>query len=162
MSRPHPHVQPLPPDSADGLVPVASPVNPVGVSKVPIARPAKFPTIAPGNGGDTYITTTTTTQPITDRLAVASAVCGLSGFIPVVSQVAAIVLGVMSLGRIKRARRHGVLVPGRGWATTGIVGGVVSLAGWIAMGGFLALVGSSLSQSTDALDTLSALTQQSL
>ncbi len=156
MSRPFPQ---SPPDLADAVVPMAAPIRPVPVNGVPVARPAGFTTITPGHGGETYITTT---QPVTDRLAVASAVCGLSGFIPVVSQLAAIVLGFMSLRRIKLASRHGVMVPGRGWAMTGIIGGVVSLAGWIAMAGFLALVGSSLSQSTETLSLLSSLTQQSL
>jgi len=159
MSRPLSQPAPASPDFTDGLVPLAAPAHPVEVSSVPVARPVGFPTIAPGHCGETYITTT---QPITDRLAVASAVCGLSGFIPVVSQLAAIVLGFMSLGRIKRARRQGVQVPGRGWAMTGIVGGVVSLSGWIAMGGFLTLVGSSLSQSSETLNLLNSLSQQSL
>jgi hypothetical protein len=62
-----------------------------------------------------------------DRLAVASAVCGLVPVIPVLSQLAGIVLGVMAIRRIRRARKDGYVMGGLGWAVAGIASSTVFL-----------------------------------
>ena len=90
----------------------------------------------------------------TDRFAIASAVCGLTAIIPVVSQVIGLALGVASMVRLRRARRRGVELRGRAWAWTGIVTSSIALVGWIAMLAALLLVGSSLANSATALDAL--------
>jgi hypothetical protein len=81
--------------------------------------------------------------PPVDKLAIASAVCGLTAFVPVLSQLAGLVLVIMALRRIRRARRDGLVVTGRGWAVTGIASSGFLLICWIfvlvIMGAVLAL-----------------------
>ncbi len=76
----------------------------------------------------------------TDRLAVASTFCGMTAFIPIISQLAAVLLGLVALHRIRRARRAGVPARGVGWALAGIAAGLIVLAGWI--GAAMLLVGA--------------------
>ncbi len=90
----------------------------------------------------------------TDRMAIASAVCGLTAIIPVISQVIGLGLGIGSLVRIGRAKRDGVRMPGAGWAWTGILSSGFALVGWVAMLGMLVVVGSSLTHATGSLDAL--------
>lgn len=89
-----------------------------------------------------------------DGFAVASAVCGFTGIIPIVSQVAGLTLGIMALIRIGRARRAGVPRGGTRWAVAGIVSSGLVLAGWVACFFALSVVGSSLSDITEPLGTL--------
>lgn len=63
----------------------------------------------------------------TDKLAITSAICGLVPVIPVISQLAGVVLGIMAIGRIRAARQRGVAMGGMGWAIAGIVSSVVFL-----------------------------------
>ena len=70
-------------------------------------------------------------QPPVDRCAVASAICGLTAIIPVVSQLVGVVLGVIALRRLGRARRAGQPLAGWAWAVTGIVSSVFVLLCWI-------------------------------
>jgi hypothetical protein len=68
-----------------------------------------------------------------DRCAVASAVCGLTAVIPVVSQVAGLALGVLGLSRIHRARRRGQARTGTTWALAGIVSSGIALLAWVGI-----------------------------
>lgn len=92
--------------------------------------------------------------PRTDRLAIASAVCGLTAFVPVVSQLVGLVLGVISLLRIRRARRAGVAVGGTSWAAAGIASSGFALLLWLGIMAAYAAVGSSLSHTTNAFQPL--------
>ena len=87
----------------------------------------------------------------TDRLAVASVICGMTAFIPIISQLAAVLLGLMALRRIRRARRAGVPTRGVGWAVTGIAGGLIALAGWIGAAMLLAGAGTVLQGVSDQI-----------
>ncbi len=87
----------------------------------------------------------------TDRMAVASAICGFTGIIPIVSQVLGLWFGIAALRRVARARREGVLLPGGGWAWTGIITSGLALVGWAAFLVALTLIGSSFAGSQGAL-----------
>jgi hypothetical protein len=89
-----------------------------------------------------------------DRLAVASAVCGLTAVVPVVFQVVGLALGVASLVRMRRARRRGLEVPGRGWAWVGIISSGFVLLSWVSVLGMLLAAGSSMAHSVDALNAI--------
>ncbi len=90
----------------------------------------------------------------TDKVAVASSICGLTAFIPIFSQVVGLFLGVWALIRIRRARQAGRNVHGRGWATAGITGNGFALLGWIALFGIFATLKGTLSESTLKLNPL--------
>lgn len=90
----------------------------------------------------------------TDGMAVGSAICGMTGLIPLVTQIAGLGLGFASLARIRRARRRGIHLTGKGWAITGIVTSIFGLLGWIGMGLALTAVHTSLGNSSDALSTV--------
>ena len=90
----------------------------------------------------------------TEPLAVASAVCGLTAIIPVVSQLLGLTLGLVSLVRLRRARRRGVALAGKCWAITGIVTSGFALIGWIGLAVSMTLLGSSILDSAGALDGL--------
>ncbi len=83
----------------------------------------------------------------TDRLAIASAVCGCTAIIPVVSQLAGFGLGIAALVRIRRKRRAGLPARGTGWAVTGILTSGFALLSWLFMGLVLSAVGSVFQQS---------------
>ncbi|MCH8147662.1 MAG: hypothetical protein IH987_06650 [Planctomycetes bacterium] len=89
----------------------------------------------------------------TDGMAVGSAICGMTGLIPLVSQIAGLGLGFAGLARIRRARRRGILVTGKGWAITGIVTSVFGLLGWIGLGLAMTAVSASLGNTNHALST---------
>ncbi|UCG15357.1 MAG: DUF4190 domain-containing protein [Phycisphaerales bacterium] len=93
----------------------------------------------------------------TDSLAVASAVCGFTAIVPVVSQVAGLALGITSLVRIRRARRCGVDLRGRGWALAGIFSSGFVLLCWVAVIAAFIVVGSLFARSADTLPGLSSL-----
>ena len=127
-------------------VPTARPVTPAvtPVAVVPIARGVVH------GGGVGCVAVKRPTEP----LAVASAVCGLTAIIPVVSQLLGLALGVVSLIRLRRARRSGVELAGKCWAITGIVTSGFALLGWIGLAVSLTLLGSSILDSAGALDGL--------
>ena len=90
----------------------------------------------------------------TEGFAVASAICGFTAIIPVVSQVIGLTLGMISLARIRRARRAGVELAGAKWAAAGIITSGFALFGWLAIFVAMSLIGSSLSHSAGSLNTL--------
>ena len=103
-------------------LPVESLIDPpVVASPTPIVPGAKAWIAAP----------TCPPRPPVDRCAIASAICGLTAFIPVLSQIAGVVLGIVALCRIRRARRAGHPTAGTGWAVTGLVSSSVVLLSWI-------------------------------
>ena len=129
---------------ADAVVTVEA--SPVTTIPVPVARPiaAPGPLVASGAGH----------LPVprrTDPLAIGSAVCGIAAIVPVVCQVLGLGLGIASLVRIRRARRAGIALGGWGWALVGIFSSTLALVSWAAATMMLSKVGSSLSNSTDAL-----------
>jgi len=93
----------------------------------------------------------------TDHAAVASAVCGMSAVIPIVSQIAGLILGFLALGRIAKARRAGVVVGGRRYAMTGIISSMLALAGWVAFGVLMLGVNKTLAHTLKPLTGISAL-----
>jgi len=90
-------------------------------------------------------------RPVTDRLAVASALCSLLAFIPVLTQIVGLVCGLLSLRRIRRARRSDHPLRGAKWAWTGIITNGGTLAGWFAMFAALQFLGTTLGGTTRAL-----------
>ena len=90
----------------------------------------------------------------TDRLAVASAACGLTAFVPVISQVLGLWFGAVGLLRIRRARRLGLNPRGSGWAWTGLISSGIALLGWIALPALLANLGQSFTHTTQSLHSL--------
>ena len=94
------------------------------------------------------------TPPRRDPLAVGSAVCGFTGFIPVITQLIGLLLGVAALLRIRRARRSGVALGGTRYAITGLVMNGFTLVGWIVLASAFAVVGDSLSQTSGSLSQL--------
>lgn len=93
-------------------------------------------------------------RPPVDRCAVASAICGLTAIIPVVSQLAGVVLGVIALRRLGRARRAGQPLAGWAWAVTGIVSSVCVLLCWILVVAVLGGVLWMFVNTSTALDHL--------
>ncbi len=68
--------------------------------------------------------------PKTNGAAIASLICGLLGCVPLLTSIAAIVLGVVG---VKKSAQPGT--GGKGLAIAGIVLGVIGILGW-AVGGF--------------------------
>ena len=90
----------------------------------------------------------------TDHLAIASAVCGITAIVPIISQVMGLGLGIASIVRIRRARRAGIKLAGKAWALTGIITSGFALFGWIALFAIMAVIGTSMSGSADSLGAL--------
>jgi len=90
----------------------------------------------------------------TDKVAVASSLCGITAFIPIFSQLIGLALGIWALFRIRRARQAGRQVRGRGWAVGGITGNGFVLLGWIALLGIFATLSTSLNRATKELSPL--------
>lgn len=144
------------------VLPVAQPFGPE-LEDMPVARGMKEIPGQEGGSGDTLYQSP---PPVpahladalpaarTDQAAVASAVCGMTAIIPIVSQVAGLILGAVALVRIGRARRAGVMVGGRRYAITGIVSSALALAGWIAFGGMMYGVNKTLAHTLRPLTAL--------
>jgi hypothetical protein len=92
-------------------------------------------------------------------LAVASAVCGLTGFVPIIGQVLGVVFGVLSLIRIRRSRATGSALGGAPWAVVGLVSSGAAMLGWIALFLAVSTVSSSLGSTSNLLDTLTRTVQ---
>ncbi len=90
----------------------------------------------------------------TDTLAIASVLCGFTAVVPVLSQVAGLLLGIASLIRIRRARRCGVRLRGKPWALAGIVSSGFVLLSWIAVLAMLIAARISLLHTAGALRAL--------
>jgi hypothetical protein len=88
----------------------------------------------------------------TDPLAVASAICGFTALVPVLSQIAGLALGIASLLRIRRARRAGVPLRGGLWAWMGIGSSGFALLCWLAVFAAFIAIGSSFAHTAGALD----------
>lgn len=87
----------------------------------------------------------------TEPLAVASTVCALTAIIPIVSQVAGLVLGTVGLVRIRRARRAGQTVRGSHWAGLGIGLSLLVLLAWIFICAAFVAVGLSFANTAQTL-----------
>lgn len=148
----------------DQVLPVGRPFGPE-LEEVPAARGISA---LPGKEGGSGDPPSLSPPPVpahladglptarTDQAAVASAVCGMTAIIPIVSQVAGLILGVVALVRIGRARRAGVIVGGRRYAITGMVSSALALAGWIAFGGMMYGVNKTLAHTLRPLTAISA------
>jgi Domain of unknown function (DUF4190) len=64
-------------------------------------------------------------SPRTSAAAIASLVCGLLGFVPFLTGLAALILGIVGIKKTKDP-----MVTGRGMAIAGLVLGCLSVAGW--------------------------------
>lgn len=122
---------------------------------VPLARPVRGQAVGAIAPADSNMRGDMVLAPGgTDGMAVGSAICGLTGLIPLVSQIAGLGLGFAGLARIRRARRRGILVTGKGWAITGIVTSIFGLLGWIGLGLAMTAVSSSFGNTKHALSTV--------
>lgn len=92
--------------------------------------------------------------PAYEPLAVASAACGLFAVIPVVTQVAGIVLGVIGLRRIRRLERQGGCARGRAWAWVGIGSSGFGLLCWLVVFAGMLAVGWAFRSMADGLPTV--------
>lgn len=140
-------------DQPAEFVPLARPV-PASPSEAMVPTDPPMATIVPHSSDPDLRGDIVLIQGGTDGMAVGSAICGMTGLIPLVSQIAGLCLGFASLGRIRRARRRGIHLTGKGWAITGIVTSVFGLLGWIGLGLAMTAVSTSLGNSTDALSTV--------
>jgi len=87
----------------------------------------------------------------TDGFAIASAVCGITGIVPFITQLAGLGCGILSLVRIHRARRRGMPVRGIGWAITGIASSSFVLICWLGVIVGMALVSSTFAGTAGSL-----------
>jgi hypothetical protein len=126
-------------------IPYARPVE-TAVTRVADGLPA---TVAPAAGANSAIV-----RQRTDGFAVASAICGFTAIVPLVSQVIGLVLGIVGLARIRRARRAGIEVRGTRWAVAGITCSGFALLCWVAVFVAMSALGTSLSHSSQSLDAL--------
>jgi len=90
----------------------------------------------------------------TDGFAIASAVCGITGIVPFVTQILGLICGVVGLARIRRARLRGVPTRGVGWAITGIASSGFVLFCWLAVFVGLSLVSSQFAGTAESLESL--------
>lgn len=122
--------------------------HPVHVDVAPIAAPIARAVGASetrfGSGGELL---TVRREP----LAVISLVCGLTGIIPVLTQVIGLGTGIAGLVRIQRSRHRGVALAGTGMAISGIVCSVLVLLGWLGAAIAVSLVGQSIAGSGENL-----------
>jgi hypothetical protein len=109
------------------------------------AYPAPYAPAAP-------LATVLTPWRRTDPLAVASAICGFTALVPVISQLAGLVLGIASLLRIRRARRAGVALRGGVWAWLGIGSSGFALLCWLAIFAAFIAIRASFAHTVGALD----------
>lgn len=148
---PHPHALPQPPVL---LYPSGMPVHAHGTQFAPAQGYFPVPHGSPPQWAGGYQPQYMEIRRETDNAAIASAICGMTGFIPVLSQVAGIILGIVSLRRIATARRAGHDRRGKGWAWTGIVSSTGTLLMWIVVFAGIAVAGRSFGNSGTDLDQL--------
>ena len=111
---------------------------------------------APGAAPTVYAPAATvlTAWRRTEPLAVASAICGFTAFVPVLSQIIGLALGIASLLRIRRARRNGVPMRGALWAWMGIGSSGFVLLCWLAVFAAFVAIGASFQHTAGALDRI--------
>ncbi|MGB2984595.1 MAG: hypothetical protein WBE26_01820 [Phycisphaerae bacterium] len=127
-------------------IPYAQPVR-AAVTRVPTEEPpAGVTTVNPAQG--------VLVRRRTDEYAVASAICGFTAIVPLVSQVIGLALGLLSLSRIRRARRAGIELAGAKWAAVGIFSSAFALMCWIGIFIGMTLLTSSFSHSAESLSGL--------
>ena len=85
---------------------------------------------------------------------IASAICGLTGIVPVFSQLAGLGLGIAGLVRIRRARRRGIHLRGTGWAITGIASSGFALMCWVGLLVAFGFAGATFSESAGDLQSV--------
>jgi hypothetical protein len=90
----------------------------------------------------------------TEGFAVASAICGFTAIVPLVSQVIGLAFGMISLSRIRRSRRAGIELAGTRWALAGITSSGFALFCWIAIFVAMGMLSDSLANSASSLSTL--------
>jgi hypothetical protein len=118
---------------------------------LPVASLHQTPLAVPPPATTGSVPVTVVQRPV-DRCAIASAICGMTAIVPVVSQIAGIVLGIVALVRIRRARREGIPTGGLGWAATGIVSSSLILICWLVIFAVLGLVMAILMKVGSALE----------
>ena len=89
-----------------------------------------------------------------DACAVGSAVCGFTGFIPIVTQVIGLILGLLAIGRIRRARLFGQERGGMRHAVVGIITNGATLLIWIFVFVAVSCVFQSISTTAGDLSKL--------
>ena len=143
----------LPVSCNTGDDPLARPVLTAQVEPpLPVARPLSA--ARPAAPDHASSATLANAPGRTDRLAVASAACGLTAFVPVISQLFGLWFGAISLLRIRRARRQGGNLRGSGWAWTGMISSGIALLGWLALPALLAHLGQSFTHTTESLTSI--------
>lgn len=130
------------------------------LTRIPCARPISMPDMPVSPDDPTRQALPAGVAPRapvrnkTEGFAVASAICGFTAFVPLVSQVIGLALGMISLSRIRRARRAGLELAGTRWALAGITSSGFALFCWIAIFVAMGMLGDSLANSAGSLSTL--------
>jgi len=122
-----------------------------------VARPiARVPVSAGWPQASAYtpsaLTVPSQTHAPTDPFAIASAIAGITAFIPILSQLAGLVCGAAAIWRIRKARAAGIAARGYGWAAIGLVMSTGALLCWIFTAVMLGWVATQLSTVSGGLD----------
>ncbi len=133
------------PDTTQPVIPTAMPV--AHASDGMVALPPNSSMVPLGPERDLLVVKTRRAE----SMAVASAVIGVTGFIPIISQVASIWLGMLAILRIRKARQNGLDARFKGWAVLGLISSVIGLLGWIGMAVGAMFLQSTLGNSTDMM-----------
>jgi len=126
-------------------------IQPPSTIVVPQARPVGSDIVCQGQAAMPAEASGANAFPV-DRWALASAICGITAIVPVISQLAGIILGVVALRRIRRAHRQGLAPRGSGWAIMGISLSLFMLLSWILIFAVFGFVMSIFSDAAHALD----------
>ncbi len=123
--------------------------KPISVTVTPISPDDRTLQVLPAG-----VAPRTLVRNKTEGFAVASAICGFTAIVPLVSQVIGLALGMISLSRIRRARRAGIELAGTRWALAGITSSGFALFCWIAIFVAIGVLSDSLANSAGSLSTL--------
>ncbi len=145
VARPSPPIA-APPQTVQAIVPTATPLE---ANSLHVAMPGSTLTLT-SSERDLLIVKTRRAE----SFAVASAVIGVTGFIPIASQVASIWMGVLAILRIRKAKRYGLDARFKGWAILGLISSVIGLLGWVGMAIGAMFLSSTMGNSTDMLQGL--------
>ncbi len=146
-----PVARPLPPSVAPyqvatATIPTAMPISADGL----IAQPPSSTLTLSAQERDLLVIKTRRAE----SMAVASAVIGVTGFIPIISQVASIWMGLLAILRIRKAKQFGMDARFKGWAVLGLISSVIGLLGWVGMAIGAMFLKSTLGNSTDLMQGL--------